>query len=128
MYAIVAHFEFVFFCGQFWNAFDSSMYAVVAQIVVPGPARSGNCPAAGDTSMWTETPIVAGTFLDLSFGQALSDPHYKGATWAAYGQGYGLTCDPLIGLGYRDTGTRVDGTGTHTGTPNDVYEYYVRTP
>ena len=127
-YTIVAHYEFVFFCGQFWDSSVSNTYTAVAQIVVPGSARAGYCAGAGDTSMWTGAPIAAGTFLNLTFGQALTDSHYQGAAWAVFGQEYGLTCDHLIGLGYHDTGTKVDGTGTHTGTSADVYEYYANSP
>jgi hypothetical protein len=38
--------------------------------------------------------IPVGTFLDLLDGQPTNDPHYKGATYAIFVQGRGLTRDP----------------------------------
>ena len=62
----------------------------------PAPTASGSrvgyCSVAGDT--WKDgSPMTAGTFLDLVDGQPLTDPHYRGATYASYVEGRGLTCD-----------------------------------
>jgi hypothetical protein len=125
-YRIVAHYEWVFGCGDHWNTSASTGYTTIAEITVPGDdprSRTGYCSAPGNTAGDSGNPIPAGTFLNLETGQPLTDPHYRGATVARYGNGYGLTCDMLPGLGYVDTGTKVDQTGKHTGTSSDVYPY-----
>lgn len=111
--------------GGGWNdiGFDHAFETYVAPPVVAHAGRLGYCAAAGDT--WQDgAAIAAGTFLDLVAGQPSTDPHYTGATPASFGEGYGLTCDALPALGFKDTGYRVDSTGRHTGTANDLFEYF----
>ena len=87
-----------------------------------GLARGGYC--AAQPIMRADGTV--GIFLDLEDGQPTTDSRYAGATRAFYGKSYGLTCDSLPGLGYKDAGYKVDGTGTHTGTDADVYEYFTK--
>lgn len=113
--------------GGGWNGigFDHAFQTYVGQPVVAHAARAGYCAAAGDT--WQNgDPIPAGTFLDLVDGQPETDSHYTGATPASFGEGYGLTCDPLGAMGFRDAGYKVDSSGARTGTSSDVFEYYTR--
>jgi hypothetical protein len=94
---------------------------VVNSTPTPGP-RGAYCTAA---------PVLRadgtrGQFVDLAAGQNVSDPAFAGATAAWYGQGYGLTCDNLPGLAYKDAGYKVDGDGVHTGTADDIYEFFTK--
>jgi hypothetical protein len=85
-------------------------------------ARGGYC--AAQPTLRADGTV--GLFLDLEDGQPNTDPRYAGATRAFYGQSYGLTCDNLPARGYTDAGYKVDGRGVHTGTANDVYEYFAK--
>lgn len=69
---------------------------------------------------------TTGNFLNLDEGQGETDPTYAGSVPALYGQDYGITCDNLTARGYHDSGSKVDPTGTHTGTDADLYEYYAK--
>ena len=73
-----------------------------------------------------------GEYVDVSVEQLNSGTYTDalGKTFsvvpAAFGQGYGLTCDNLAGLGYKDSGYKVDGSGTiDTAAPQfNIYEYW----
>lgn len=48
-YDIVAHFEEVYYCGEYWNTADSVNYQVIAQVVVPdtdGDLALSNVPSS----------------------------------------------------------------------------------
>lgn len=102
---------------------DLDFKTYVAEATVSSPSRGGYCASA---------PVkradgTSGVFIDLVDGQPLTDSAYATASRALYGQGYGLTCDTLPGLGYKDAGYKVDGSGVHTGIPSaDVYAYYLK--
>lgn len=64
-----------------------------APVAVPGPPdRYGYCSVAGNTDA-AGSPLAAGTFLNLEFGQPDTDSHYTGATPAFWVEGVGVTCD-----------------------------------
>jgi hypothetical protein len=80
-------------------------------------ARAGYCSVPGNT--WGNgTPIAAGTFLNLEFGQPATDAIYKGALAANYIKGKGITCDgPPAGYSLQGTYSGSDG-------PAGFYPYY----
>jgi hypothetical protein len=49
-YDIVAHFEEVYYCGEYWNTGSSVDYQVIAQVVVPSPPTASiETPVSGAT-------------------------------------------------------------------------------
>ncbi|HEX5448513.1 MAG TPA: hypothetical protein VFW85_00470 [Gaiellaceae bacterium] len=69
---------------------------------------------------------TTGVFVSLDAGQGETDPAYKGATPALFGQSYGITCDNLALKGFTDAGYKVNGSGARTGTSADLYEYFTK--
>ena len=65
----------------------------VAVTVATTSVRGAYCTVAGNTTD-DGSPLVPGTFVNLDEGQALTDPHYLGASAANFIQGVGLTCAP----------------------------------
>jgi hypothetical protein len=91
--------------------------AEVAEALASAPSRMAYCTVEGDT--WQDGTLIApGTFVDLSGGQPLVDPHYIGATPAMYVEGKGLTCDPP------PTGFELHGYADEPGLPTDAYGFY----
>jgi hypothetical protein len=81
--------------------------------------RGGYCSAPGNTNPMTGKVFAPGSFLDLTEGQADSDPHYKGAMPANYLEGVGITCDTRSG--FTKTGQKVGYGGL--GDPGS-YDYF----
>jgi hypothetical protein len=89
------------------------------------PSHSGYCAVLGNSNPNTGQPYAPGTFLELVFGQNLTDPHYLGAVAAIYVQGIGITCDPPpVGFAF-DGATFVNGMG-EANFPNSIYPYYAK--
>ena len=55
--------------------------------------RAGYCSAPGNRSP-DGTPLVPGTFLDLTVNDARTAGNYSGAVPASFVEGVGLTCAP----------------------------------
>jgi hypothetical protein len=86
--------------------------------------KAGYCSVAGNVDPYTAAPTPPGTFLNLLLGQPVWDPAYMGAIPATYYEGIGITCNPPP-LGYKDTGTKVDNSGTsYPGDTGAIYEYW----
>lgn len=86
---------------------------------VAPPPTGAYCAVAGNT--WQDgSPIAPGTFLYLLYGQPDTDPHYKGAGYALFVEGKGLTCDPAP-PGYVQDGYAGDAQHVASG----IYPHYV---
>ncbi len=86
-------------------------------VAASGGSRVGYCAGTGNT-MADGTPIARGTFLNLVYGQQLTDPRYTGATLASFVKGMGISC------GAPPAGYSLQGFATATGDAGDLYPYY----
>ncbi len=93
------------------------LYTPPSNTVSAGP-RGAYCTVAGNSSD-SGVPLQPGTFVNLDDGQALSDPHYAGATPAEFVQGVGLTCGAPP-AGYSQHGFATADMNVDAG----VYPYY----
>jgi len=91
--------------------------------VTGGPEHAGYCSVLGNSNPFTAAPYAPGTFLNLVFGQNLTDPHYQGAVPAIFVEGIGITCDPPpVGFSF-DGKTFVNEQGDG-GFPDSIYAFF----
>jgi hypothetical protein len=114
------------FSGLSYSTTATSELAFVATLSGAGGSESGTHEGYCMPQPIQREDGTTGSFISLDAGQGETDPAYKGAVPAQYGQSYGITCDNLVARGYTDAGYKVDGTGAHTGTSGDLYGYFTK--